>query len=148
MKKVKSQKHAPKCSNQGSKVKSKEGFTLLEVMVALTILGIGFVVIFQLFSMGLNSMERSENYTKAVIYAKEKLNEMIAMPEPQEGIKEGSSGKDNEFSWKAAALRYDTASFAKEPPFTIYQLTADVTWQEGLKQKNVHLETLKTVMKK
>ncbi|MBI5894298.1 MAG: prepilin-type N-terminal cleavage/methylation domain-containing protein [Deltaproteobacteria bacterium] len=128
--------------------KQAKGFTLLEVMVAITILGIGFVVIFQLFSIGLNSVERSEKYTIASIYAKEKLNEMLAMPEPQEGIQEGSSGKDNEFSWKAAALRYDTSSFAKEPPFNIYQLTADVTWQEGLKQKNVHLETLKTVAKK
>lgn len=134
--------------NLKSQISNQKGFTLLEVMVAITILGIGFIVIFQLFSMGLNSVERSEKYTMAVIYAKEKLNEMLAMPEPQEGIKEGSSGKGNEFSWKAAALLYDTGSFAKEPPFTIYQLTADVTWQEGLKQKNVHLETLKTVAKK
>ena len=137
----------PRLATHDPRPTTQKGFTLLEVMVAITILGIGFVVIFQLFSIGLNSVERSLNYTKASIYAKEKLNEEFVIPEPQEGIKEGSSGKDNEFSWNVTTSRYASA-FSSEPPFNIYQLTVDVTWQEGLKQKNIHLETLKTAAKK
>ncbi|MBI5894296.1 MAG: type II secretion system major pseudopilin GspG [Deltaproteobacteria bacterium] len=38
--KLKTQKHAPEDSNQGSKIKSEEGFTLLELIVVIIIIGL------------------------------------------------------------------------------------------------------------
>jgi prepilin-type N-terminal cleavage/methylation domain-containing protein len=42
-----------------------QGFTLLEIVVAMAILGIGLVVIIELFSGGLRLARVSEEYTKA-----------------------------------------------------------------------------------
>ena len=53
------------------------GFSLLEVMVALAILGIALVAIFQLFSVNLRSTQKAEDYTKAIFYARSMLDEAL-----------------------------------------------------------------------
>ena len=49
------------------------GFTLIEIMVAMAILGIGLVVIVELFGGGLRLGRTSAEYTQAVSYARMKL---------------------------------------------------------------------------
>ena len=50
-------------------VRSKKGFTLLEVIIALAILGIGLTVIMELFSGGLRLGRVSHEYTQAMNFA-------------------------------------------------------------------------------
>jgi prepilin-type N-terminal cleavage/methylation domain-containing protein len=47
-----------------------QGFTLIEVVVALTVLGVGLIVIIELFSGGLRLGRMAEEYTQAVSYAR------------------------------------------------------------------------------
>ena len=51
-----------------------EGFSLLEVIVALSILATGFVTILQLFSESIRSVESSDEYLKAISLAHHKMN--------------------------------------------------------------------------
>ena len=52
------------------------GFTLLEVLVALTILGLGFSAVFAGISGSVRSMERARNVDQRVELAREKLSEL------------------------------------------------------------------------
>ncbi|NWG02305.1 MAG: prepilin-type N-terminal cleavage/methylation domain-containing protein, partial [Syntrophaceae bacterium] len=49
-----------------------KGFTLIEVLLAVLILGIGLTLIIELFSGGLRLARTSEEYTRAVNYARMK----------------------------------------------------------------------------
>ena len=55
---------------------SQKGFTLLEILLAVTILGLAVTVIMQQFSAGLRIGRLSNTYTTATIYAKQKLEEL------------------------------------------------------------------------
>ena len=55
---------------------AERGFTLIEIVVAIAILGIGLVVIIELFGGGLRLERTSEEYTKAVGYTSMKMEEI------------------------------------------------------------------------
>lgn len=54
----------------------EEGFTLLEVLVALAILGMAVTVIFQLFAADLRAVRASEDYVAASIRAQARMREI------------------------------------------------------------------------
>ncbi len=59
-------------------MKEEAGFTLLEVIVAMVILGIGFSILVQGFVEVTNSVELSRDYTYLASWAASKLNELAA----------------------------------------------------------------------
>ncbi|MGZ9125825.1 MAG: type IV pilus modification PilV family protein, partial [Candidatus Binatia bacterium] len=46
--------------------RGKDGFTLLEVLIAMTIVGLGVVTLLQIFSLGLRLASRSNVQTDAI----------------------------------------------------------------------------------
>jgi len=56
---------------------SKKGFTLVELMVAVAILAIAAIGIFQAFSVGFQSMADAKYRTVATNIAQEKLEESL-----------------------------------------------------------------------
>ena len=78
-------------------IQGERGFTLIEVIVALIILGTSITVIFQLFSGCLKGTLILSQYDRAVLLAREKLNNYLI----KDGLDTGSTeGKDNGFSWE------------------------------------------------
>ncbi|MCZ7626457.1 MAG: type II secretion system GspH family protein [Candidatus Methylomirabilis sp.] len=61
---------------QHSTPSGKAGFTLLEVIIALAILGIGFALAMELLATGVRSAKASEEYTQAVLLAQHKMAEV------------------------------------------------------------------------
>lgn len=125
---------------------NKRGFTLLEVMIAIAILGVALTVILQLFAQGLDSAERSGEYSKAVLYAKEKMEELIAMDDLAEGEESGEF--DDVYRWhseiKPAELE-DEEGY-QYFPMKILELTVRVSWLSDGKEKNFAVKTLKSLI--
>ena len=119
------------------------GFTLLEVMVAMAILGIGLTVIIELFSGGLRLGRTSEEYTKAVGYARMKLEEISLAKSLEEGIQEGEF--DPEYRWQLEVKKVDLLPPGKEtsyqPPVALYWLRIDVLWKSGTRERTTALES-------
>jgi prepilin-type N-terminal cleavage/methylation domain-containing protein len=84
---------------------STTGFTLIEVVVAMAILGIGMTVILELFSGSLRLLRTSGEYTKAVNYARIKMEEITVKPTMNEGIEEGEF--DGAYRWQVDVKRVD-----------------------------------------
>lgn len=61
------------------------GFSLIEVLVALVVLGVGVAALIQLYSVGLRSTRKSSDYTIALCHARSYLEEAYSMPEAEEG---------------------------------------------------------------
>ena len=73
------------------------GFTLLEVMIAVMILAICLVVVMQLFSGALKAEKKSEEYTRAILIAREKMEEILLMKKLKEGETRGDYNE--KYSW-------------------------------------------------
>jgi len=129
---------------KGQKESADGGFTLIEVLVALTILAISLAIIFSIFSVGLRGRRAAENYEQATMLAESKLSSLGA----DEPIREGETvGRfDNRFWWKTVVTPYHEAG-RNEDKDTLKPLVVTVTvlWGDGGENKSVSLKTLRLV---
>ena len=118
------------------------GFTLIEVLVAISVLAICFVVILQLFSGGLKSGKLSDEYTRGVFHAKEKMEEILLLNAMEEGITEGEFGDG--FKWKADIVRVEQREEeAARLPFDTFTIAVEVSWGAEGHEKHLKINTLK-----
>jgi general secretion pathway protein I len=130
-----------------SNVFSTTGFTLIEVVVAIAILAIGLTVIIELFSGGLRLGRTSVEYTKAVNYARMKMEEIAVKQTMEEGNEEGEF--DHTFRWQVETKRVgilpveDKTDF--KPPAELYQVKINILWKSGSKERSTRIESYKTI---
>ncbi len=128
----------PEIERQKSKrVKSSFGFTLIEVIVSITILSISFVLIMQLFADGLKSARLSRDYTRAVVLAKDKMEELSETPV------NGSGDFEDGFRWETEVGPYGEL---EETEFNMLKLKVNIYWDIMLKKpRSLELVSLKAV---
>lgn len=128
----------------------RQGFTLIEVVIALAILGMGLTVIIELFSGGLRLGRASAEYTRAVNYARMKMEEIAMKPNIQEGTEEGEF--DPIYSWQVGIKKMDLLSLGKDrtltPPVELFQVKVNVLWKSGSKERSAIFETYRTEKRK
>jgi prepilin-type N-terminal cleavage/methylation domain-containing protein len=116
------------------------GFSLIEVIVALAILGIALVSLVELFSVSLRSTKKSADYTTALIYARSIMEEAYAAPSPEDmggtfDLGEGYSGeravREVELPWSGEEGGGNGGGGGEEPPFKLFEITVTVTWPPG-----------------
>jgi len=117
-------------------------------MVTLAILGIALTAIIELFSGGLRLARKSEDYSRAVFYGRQLLEELCLQKEISE--KEEAGEFEGGFTWKyqmkpvsVVIDEEDKRNFS----VTIYNVKVIVSWKSGEIEKNIDFETLKTVIK-
>ena len=122
-----------------------KGFTLLEVVIAMAILGMGLAVIMELFSGGLRLGRAAEEYTKAANYARIKLEEIWSQQNIAEGTEEGEF--DDVFRWKVSMKKIDILPIEKnpdfKPPVELFQVKVSVLWKSGSKERSASIESYK-----
>ena len=123
---------------------SDRGFTLVETLVAISILAISLVIILQLFSGGLKSSRLSDEYTRGIFHAREKMDEILLAGDLTEGIIHGEFGDG--FKWKAEALHLDIKE-AKDVklPFRAFNIRVDVMWDAAGQEKEFTISAVKLV---
>jgi prepilin-type N-terminal cleavage/methylation domain-containing protein len=123
------------------------GFTLIETVVAMAILGIGLIVIIELFSGGLRLGGTSEEYTRAVGLARMKLEEIALTQHLEEGVEEGEFDKD--FRWQVGVKKVDILPPERftefKPPVELYQIKVNIVWKSGSRERSAGVETYRTV---
>jgi general secretion pathway protein I len=123
---------------------SDRGFTLIETLVAISVLAISLVVLLQLFSGGLKSSKLSDEYTRGIFHAREKMDEILLAEELTEGVIDGQF--DDGFRWRAKALHLDIEE-AKDVklPFRAFNINVNVMWDEGDHEKHFAISAIKLV---
>ena len=126
---------------------STTGFTLIEVVVAMAILGVALTVIIELFSGGLRLARTSAEYTKAINYARIKMEEIAIKQTMEEGTQEGEF--DHTFRWQVETKKVDVLPIEKgidfKPPTELFQVKVNVLWKSGSRERSTHLETYRTI---
>lgn len=113
------------------------GFSLLEVLIALAILGVSVVSVFQLFSITLRSTKKAEDYTRALLYAQSLLDEAFSTANPLEDPVTVSFGGEYRGS-RTVVLKGES----DDGSLKMYEITASVSWPPS---GNLKIKALRTV---
>jgi len=122
-----------------------EGFTLLEILVTLALLGIAITVILQLFSSNLRALSVSKDYVSAAIRAEAKMREIVEDTDLTE--KSWSEVTDEGYRFDAA-ITETLEERTENLQVRMLEIALTVQWSEGLKTKFLTLKTLKVVIKR
>ncbi len=118
-------------------MRARRGFTLLEVLVALAILGLAVVTVIQLFGQGLRLLKVAGNYQQAVLLADQKVREVETL---LEGIE---SGEEGVFQWERRVTIVPVSeelTIRSPVPIRLFKISAQVQWNG----RSVEVATLRT----
>jgi len=123
---------------------SYNGFTLLEVIVAIAILGIAIAVVLQLFSANLRAISVSGDYVTAATRAEVKMREILS----DDRLSEKSFSEATQEGYRIDVSITDVMKERTEN-LQVKLLEVDLTihWIQGTKQKSMSLRTFKVVEK-
>jgi len=139
-------------------VNDARGFTLLEVLLALAILGVAVVASIQGFAQGLRLLKLSGEHQSAVLLADQKIRDIVT---PEEGQKNGEDQLGGTtFSWEMVTTPIEApdliptapgapppttttpsaATATGTPQWLVYQIAARVRWAE---HRQVEITTIR-----
>ena len=137
-------------ANRRSTLQNARGFSLLEILVALTLLALAMGVLMQIFSRGVNSAALADRYAKATMYAESKL---ATIGVEQELKETAATGKfDDDFSWGLVVRPYldpnpkepSVIDFEKLMQTQLYEIELRVTFMaDDQRERAVNLSTLR-----
>lgn len=119
---------------------SRAGFTLLEVLVATSILAIAVTVVLQLFSANLRSIAASEEYVSAATRAEAKMREILNDDNlSEQSYRETTSDGYNIEVSVTDALPERTENLRVK----MLEIVLTVQWLKDSKQRTFTLRTMK-----
>ncbi len=127
---------------ESSSLKNEQGFSLLEVVVALMIMAGGFLAVLNLFSGSVRSVDFSGQYLKAVTLANSKMNEL----EIQNFTVDDSSGSftnEENYRWEVDISPYDSDLNNEKSGIQLQKILLKVLWNDDGHTRNIELATLR-----
>ena len=136
--------------NRRSAKHETQGFSLLEILVAFTLLALAMGVLMQIFSRGVNGASLADSYAKATMFAESKLASIGIEDELKESAAAGKF--DDDFSWALAVRPYQdpfpkeqsVIDFEKLMPAQLYEIELRVSFTADDRRERVfNLSTLR-----
>jgi prepilin-type N-terminal cleavage/methylation domain-containing protein len=119
------------------------GFTLLEVVVAMTIVGLGVVTLLEVFSAGLRLGATSGVRTAAISYGSQALDGILLRRQMRNGTEEGSSDEKQRWKLRVEPVKDPKASLSLGGEWELKEVTMDLRVQEAGRESRVQLKTLR-----
>lgn len=107
------------------------GFTLIEVLIAIFILGLGIVTLANLFPLGLQSLSYARKLNEVYFLAERKLEELKLDPSLTPGE---SSGQEKDFSWN---ISVQPLTFPEGIEVTYAELEINFTFQGRMQKQRI-----------
>jgi prepilin-type N-terminal cleavage/methylation domain-containing protein len=124
------------------------GFTLLEVVVAMTIVGIGVVTLLEIFSSGLRLGSRSSAATEAMIYGRQAMDEILLRRRIEEGPQQGSLNERARWKLGVEPVREPSDTLSLSSAWELKEITLDMRVTDTGRDRPVELRTYRLVRKK
>lgn len=128
--------HIGASSKPGQSTVDDGGFTLVEILVTLTILSIALPVLMYSFRNAAHGQSLSENRTTAIYLLKLRLAEIELGGYPDIGEDDGEFGENSRFRWHSSVQ--DVASDEIEK---LRRITVTIMWQEQGREESISMNT-------
>lgn len=138
-------------SNSGHRryIQRHGGFSLLEVLVAFTLMALIVVVLMRVFSGGLQGISLAEDYARASSIAESMLARVGADVEIKEGSTTGEVA--GRYRWTIAVVpQRDEPGANQQPgqspfllPVMLHRVDVTVLWEEYGRERRIQLSTLR-----
>ena len=123
------------------------GFTLLEVLVALTIVGLGVVTLLQIFSLGLRLQSRSNVRTEAIVQGSRVMDELLARKKLIERSESGKLGPEGRWTAQIQTMRDAPSSLGLSGSWELKEIALKMTVRDGERERRMDLTTLRLAKK-
>ncbi|HSR67688.1 MAG TPA: type II secretion system protein [Acidobacteriota bacterium] len=131
------------------------GFTLLEVVVATALLGIGIAVAMQVFTGGIRNIYRIEEAHRAMNHAENVMNEVLADADIRDPYQD-SGDLDEDFSYEVTVDYWENAADAESlqplegsitagPRVYLLSIVVDINFKDSRRGRRYRLTSLKAV---
>ena len=130
------------------------GFTLIEVLVALAVAGLGLAAIAGVFGTGVLGHETAADVDTALAVAEERLAAVEAVATMRPGRSSGVYA--GRYDWQVSVAPYDDTDHGAAPAaapsplagsaiptMRLYRIEAAVAWRDGRRQRQLALSTLR-----
>ena len=124
------------------------GFTLLEVVVAMTIVGIGVVTLLEIFSTGLRLGSRSSATTEAMTYGRQAMDEILLRRKIEEGALQGALNERARWKLGIEPVREPSDTLSLSSAWELKEITLDMRVTDAGRDRPVELRTYRLVRKK
>ena len=123
-----------------TRAERQAGFSLLEILVAFTILATVITVLLQIFAGGLRNLRVGDEYMTAVTIAEARLAEIGRAVPVVPGDIDGEFGR---YHWHAAILPYAAQALPEDSEVALYEVAVTVRWEEGRRERSLTLNSLR-----
>ncbi|MBI2088566.1 MAG: type II secretion system protein [Deltaproteobacteria bacterium] len=129
---------------QNSELQTQRGFTLLEVVVAMAIVGLGVVTLLEIFSSGLRLGSRSSVRSEAVAYSRQVMDEALSSRSGREGVQEGSFAEKYRWKLRVGPVR-DESKLPSPDLWELREIVFEMEYRDGDRERKIELKTLRLV---
>ncbi len=126
-------------------VPRRSGFTLLEVVVAMAIVGIGVVTLLEIFSLGLRLGSKSSVETESMAYGRQVMDEVFARVAIDRGASQGTLQDRGRWHLRVQTVQAPERSLSLSSGWELKEVTIGVRLSDGARE--VELKTFKLVRK-
>jgi prepilin-type N-terminal cleavage/methylation domain-containing protein len=131
--------------NSNSALSRHSGFTLLEVLVAMAIVGVGVVTLLEIFSLGLRLGSKSSVETEAMAYGRQVMEEVLARVSIDQGATQGTFSERGRWHLRVQTVREPERTLSLGAAWELKELTVAVRLADA--GREVELKTFKLVRK-
>ncbi len=126
--------------------KLPDGFTLLEVLVAMTIVGLGVVTLLQIFSLGLRLQSRSMSRSEALVEGSRVMDELLARKR-LDGTVNGRLGNEGRWTAQVRTVPDALTSLELSGNWELREVALEMSVRDGERERQVELKTFRLARK-
>ena len=126
-------------------MKARHGFTLLEVMVATTIMGIAVVTLLSALSTSVRNATRLTDYDRATLLARQKMDELLVDQKaprniPFEGPFNPAQSGGITGGWRARVAPFEAVPGSGPGNWGVDRVELEIWWMNGTTRRSFSLE--------
>lgn len=122
---------------------TQRGFTLLEVLVATTIMAVAIVGLLSGLSTSMNNASRLTDYDRASLLARRKMDELLLSPRLPPGVILEGPFENAPGGWRARVTPFEAAPGSGPGSPILERIELEIWWMNGKQRRNFTLESFR-----